>query len=729
MFQTNKPACTHTHTHNYYRGHSHPSIAETTFTIGTICRDSGSPEAAMAHFQEALRIKVQAHGPDHASLGPIHDAIGDVHILLLTSGTSADPSGGHRDALSSYTESMRVFRQNGAFHADVADIHFKLGSLHTKMASHAEAVEAHTHCCNLRADLLDGGDARIATARMALARAQLENGDVGDALENFERCLHAQKDDLSSKRDIFTAANDGGALCTTMRAFDAALGDLTRALGDVADTHYQIGLVHMRMRRGDGIIGYEDALQCFTESHRIRVLQRGHYHVDVAIAMEAVGEILLRAGRYDGAMDSFLNALRVRRVARAAVRPPGPPAEAACWTFGRRRPVQDPGAAEDGSSSSDHADYARALSFIGKIFFLKGAHADAIRNYQEALQLRRTSEDANESDIATNLADLGDVCAATDEHDDALTYYRKSLQILRSFDGEGEGTGRACDALLKIGTIYHALGDDDRAKKTYEEALLTSKQGGTRRLSRSIENAAMLETLANFYLDTKSYDDARAHFEEALDIRSDKLGENDPTISSVVVLIGRCCYKKRDADGAMEMFAKALEMRKIKMREAHVAFQEYVQSERESMEEEGDLSIGYDKALKLLSERLHDAADSQHDIGVLHTDLREFESALLSYEGELGFKKLEVGEKHAEVANVLETIGTAHFKLGDFEKAMASFTEALEMKEYCCGENSVEYATSLNNIGNLYFALKRYVTAGGDCVLSMQLYDMLFSIV
>ena len=636
---------------------SHPSIAETTFVVGTLLRKKGNSAEAMNHFQEALNIKLQINGSDHVTLAPIRAAIGDECMVMIP------PD--YEQASQSYSEAIRIWDNHGQSNLNTAPVYFKLGSAQMELGSYVEAVSSFSKCLGYRRETIDDDSYNndLLTTLDALAKAEAFAGDHESGLNHLKECLKFKKRELTKTADEFKAWNIGVMLHKCMDKYDASVDNLSKALGDVADTHFQMGLLYCKAGTQDG---YESALNSFSESRNVRKLQRGNYHFDVANAIEAIGDVLVMTGQYDSAMDSFMEALRVRTVV-------------------------------DKSS----IDYAKTLCQIGKICFLKNDVDNALINFKEALNIRKSSFESNslitdemKRDFSTNYVDIAEVYLTLQDNQSALGSLENALEMLGELSMVDKKS--TIEVLLKLGTVRQTVGEVEKARLSFETALELGKtRDGS--FARTIETLSLVEAVARFYFDTRVFDDALKYYNISHEIRSITVDSNDPTLSNVLVCIGRCYYKKRNAKKALEFYSNALDKRQTKMKEAYKAFKS----------SDSD-SVAHSKAAKLLQLRLHEAAESEHDLGVLNRELKYYSKALAHFKGELGFRKLEVGESHVDVANVIETIGTTLYMMGEIENARKSFVEALEMKKNCLGENSVEYATSLNNVGNLDFAQREY---------------------
>jgi len=365
------------------------SIAETIFTLGTLHRKNGDTEMAMSLFQEALTIKCKSNGADHISVAPIRAAIGDECVEM-------EPPD-YIQACESYSEALRIWNKYGEAAVGIADVHFALGKAQSNLGQFTAATSSFQSCLDIYREADDDSSKdKIPPALSALAKAKAEVGNVEKSLACFEECLSYYKAEVTSSADEFKRYNNGENLHKYIAEYDASVEQVSHALGNVADTHYQIGLLHQKKGTKEG---YKNALTSFEEVCRIRRLQRGNYHVDVATSIEAIGIILLKLGDFSEATSSFMDALQIRK------------------------------------SAGDSVDYAKTLTYIGQMFFMNGDYDTALQNFQEALRLRLEKKDYVQNDeagsVSCSVSDLIDLETGRLKVVQALAYQHRSNRSQR----------------------------------------------------------------------------------------------------------------------------------------------------------------------------------------------------------------------------------------------------------------------------------------------------------
>lgn len=183
-----------------------------------------------------------------------------------------------------------------------------------------------------------------------------------------------------------------------------------------------------------------------------------------------------------------------------------------------------------------------ALYFLGKpdsalIYFRHAYLIGDRRGFKE-----QTAKAAN--NIALVFSDKG-------RYVDALKYLNISLRIDRELKNED---GLAAD-YLNLGTIYHALKDNNRASDYFTNALgLYQKLNDMDGVLRSYTN------LGNVYLQMKVYDTAEDYFSRALQLGRE-LG-NQEMVTSNLNNLGQVYFFRGKYSTALEYYMKVLEEEK-----------------------------------------------------------------------------------------------------------------------------------------------------------------------
>jgi len=93
------------------------------------------------------------------------------------------------------------------------------------------------------------------------------------------------------------------------------------------------------------------------------------------------------------------------------------------------------------------------------------------------------------------------------------------------------------------------------------------------------------------------------------------------------------------------------------------------------------------------------------ELGWIHSDMGDARQAISYYEQALSIGKAVYGDRHPNVAAILNNIGSAWKALGDAKKAISYYEQALSIDKAVYGDRHPNVATDLNNIGGAWYAL------------------------
>jgi len=216
-----------------------------------------------------------------------------------------------------------------------------------------------------------------------------------------------------------------------------------------------------------------------------------------------------------------------------------------------------------------------------------GHYAEARALFIEALLL--CEELLDEIGIAVSLGHLGDVALALEDLGEAHTFYERSLELYSSHNN-AEGMIRAYN---QMGNVYYEMGDDESAKRYFQEAMSLSRNsggsmtvGGLRQQASTssdsqaqehaqarvqlegllamhqaqVDDRGMAETLCQLALlaqSTHQADEAVQHYRKALAFYK-KLGDNQ-AIAQVYERLGKLYSDVERLEDAWSSYQQALQ--------------------------------------------------------------------------------------------------------------------------------------------------------------------------
>jgi tetratricopeptide (TPR) repeat protein len=239
--------------------------ADALFSLGSIALDLSKYEAALAHYEAALKIRKSLLDDDHV------DVVG-VYINLST---VLRRLGRVDEALAMCTSALEIYNKApGDNHEGIVICHNNMGNTLNEQGKHGEALDHYS--IGLEITLKREG----------------ETAGAADFLHNIGAILRLQNK-LDEAMEKFVSA---------LRIYEKAKSDR-----GIASCHHNIGEVLMEQGNLDA------ALEHARKALEIRRSKLSPEHADCGESHFLVGEIFRRSGKLTEALDEFENALRIRK--------------------------------------------------------------------------------------------------------------------------------------------------------------------------------------------------------------------------------------------------------------------------------------------------------------------------------------------------------------------------------------------------------------------------------
>ncbi|MEG3890075.1 CHAT domain-containing protein [Microcoleus sp. Z1_A1] len=275
----------------------------------------------------------------------------------------------------------------------------------------------------------------------------------------------------------------------------------------------------------------------------------------------------------------------------------------------------------------------------------------AIVKLEEALKLYREAGDNRGQ--ALSLLGLGSIYSALGEQQKALEYYSQSLPLYRAVGNRhGEAT-----TLTNIGKVYSDLGEQQKALEYYSQSLPLFRAVGSRR-----GEAYTVNNIGKVYSDLGEKQKALEYYSQSLPLSratGDRGGE-----AMTLNNIGGVYSELGEQQKALEYYSQSLPLYRAV----------------------GDRS---------------GEAYTLNNIGGVYSELGEKQKALEYYSQSLPLSRA-TGDRGGE-ALTLNNIGTVYSELGEKQKALEYYSQSLPLFR-AVGDRRGE-AYTLNNIGGVYSEL------------------------
>ena len=306
------------------------------------------------------------------------------------------------------------------------------------------------------------------------------------------------------------------------------------------------------------------------------------------------------------------------------------------------------------------------LQALGVAYQMLNKPDDALRNFQQALEIRRKIGD--QRGIATSLGQMAQVQDGMGDSKAALASYEEAVKVEREIDDKNGLTQN----LMSLGSFYLDHGQNDKSLQYTNEALQIARDTGNQR-----DQATLLMNIGAAHFNKSEYQDALTYFQQAYDLRS-KLNEDATEelhdLAQTNVLLGHY-------DTALEQYLKALDAQRAKNDKHGIAHE---------LADMGALFAAqgrYDAALKSQKE----AVDTFQQIGertyMSQEALAEYGHTLAAVGQEDDGRKnidealkLTDTAKNDEVtAEALNALGDSYFYSGDYAAARQQYEKALQL--------------------------------------------------
>jgi tetratricopeptide (TPR) repeat protein len=331
-------------------------------------------------------------------------------------------------------------------------------------------------------------------------------------------------------------------------------------------------------------------------------------------------------------------------------------------------------------------EYLNKAQELGK----QGKYLEAAKMFEKTVQSEKASPSPRMSYLAAELNDAGYYYSLVGQYDKARKNYEEALAIARKLGQEGS----VGIYLNNIGGVYYDWGQYDKAIEYYKEALAID-----RRLGQEGGVAIHLGSIGMVYHNWGKYDKAIKNHEEALAINK-RLGK-EAGVATDLNSIGGVYYDWGQYDKAIKYYEEALAIARKLGQEGGVAIH---------LGSIGGVYYAwgqYDKAIKYYEEAL--AIDRRlgqeggvairlNNIGNVYHNWGQYDKAIKNFKEALVIDR-RLGQEGG-VATHLGSIGMVYHAWGQYDKAIKYYEEALAIDRRLGQEGGV--AVDLNNIGNVY---------------------------
>lgn len=349
---------------------------------------------------------------------------------------------------------------------------------------------------------------------------------------------------------------------------------------------------------------------------------------------------------------------------------------------------------------------------LSEVFKLK----EAMKLAEEAYAM--AGEYLGEFDLerATALNNIGNIHYLTGQHELALSEYQKAVKLTEAVEHD-EKHLFAAPTSLGIGNVYFGKNQYEEAFKHFNQALTVNREilGENHPY---VANSYL--SLGNLYRNKGSYNKATEYYERALKINLAAFGENHPDVATTYVGIADIYKNSGSYDLAMQYYRQALVIYNKFLHEKNPKFGTIFLGYADVFKNKGNYDQAleyYQKALNLFGETIglehQNSVRSYLGVGNTYMYQEKFKDALDYYNKVMDINFNLVGENHVNSSAANNNLGSIYYFFGDYDLAIRYFDKALNIDKKIHG-------TEHPNVANAYYNLARVYGEKGQIRIALE---------
>ena len=330
-------------------------------------------------------------------LGVYGSSLDNKHILtsLANIGGNFYRQGRIQDALEAYQSVITLAEHVvPSKHPDMSIVHADLGVIHSQLGNVREAIWHHEQSHVIRIAVLPEGHEKIARSHCNLAWRLIDNSNYIEARKHFESALEIDERN-DSRADPAARVNTLTGLAAVARRqghLDESLQYLQRAQRLLPSAnHPEMNQIQQQLGKVFGLMErYDEAQTAFKLA-----LNNCNNEFERSEILLSTGQLLCRMGKHEEALESFQQALQIRRQAKPdALAPIG-----------------------------------KLLYEIAHVLFQMQRFTEALDYFCQCLDLEEQSLPENHVDKAHSHHSIATVLLKLNRYDQALSHAQRALDI------------------------------------------------------------------------------------------------------------------------------------------------------------------------------------------------------------------------------------------------------------------------------------------------------------
>jgi serine/threonine-protein kinase len=314
---------------------------------------------------------------------------------------------------------------------------------------------------------------------------------------------------------------------------------------------------------------------------------------------------------------------------------------------------------------------AGVLTVLGEVYRNQAQYDSARTVLDQALRLRRRSDEAGPLKVAESWSALGTLFRKTGRLDTAAAAQRNALRLRRQHLPDDHE--KVAASMNDLAAVLYDAGRLDEAAPLYREALAINRD----RLGDDHPNVAVsLNNLAGLYYDQGRMEKAEELYRETLALDRQHYGDTHPYVATDLSSLGLTLYEQEQYEEAEKMLRRSLDIRREELGETHP-----------------------------------DVAITLHNLAYLCMDTGRLDEAEESFRAALRIRRDRLDPPHPRLASNLHGLGTLYRRLDRPDEAERYFREAIAMQTELTGSPSTETAEMKMSLADLLASNARYEEA------------------
>jgi tetratricopeptide (TPR) repeat protein len=281
-------------------------------------------------------------------------------------------------------------------------------------------------------------------------------------------------------------------------------------------------------------------------------------------------------------------------------------------------------------------------------------------------------------------------------------------------DGIGDTNSRITVTLPATGTytlIVKTTYSTDIGSYQLERRLATE-------IEQELAQAAQLDKQGEELIQAGNFEEAKALYQQALEIRQQLLASDALLVARSFVFLGAVHQAQGNFEEAETLIKQALAINQDKLGPNHsqtAAILNFLALSYQAQGRYAEAESLYEQALAINQRQLGpdhiQTALSLNILATLYQTQGRYAEAEPLYEQALAINQQQLGSDHIQTAFSLNTLATLYQAQGRYAEAEPLYEQALAINQQQLGSDHIQTAFSLNTLATLYQAQGRYAEA------------------